>query len=75
MTKRTQISVSPSKNGGWDLKKSNETLSHHRNKDTAIERGRALGNKTDNSQLLIKGKDGRIQTEHTYGNDPKKYPG
>jgi hypothetical protein len=28
-----------------------------------------------NSQLVIKRKDGVIQTEHTYGNGPRRYRG
>lgn len=27
------------------------------------------------SQVLIKGRDGKIQTEHTYGDDPRRTPG
>jgi len=27
------------------------------------------------SQLVVHGRDGRIQTEHTYGRDPKRTPG
>jgi Uncharacterized protein conserved in bacteria (DUF2188) len=27
------------------------------------------------SQLRIKGRDGRIQTEHTYGADPRRHKG
>jgi uncharacterized protein DUF2188 len=27
------------------------------------------------SQVVIKGRNGRIQTEYTYGNDPRRTPG
>lgn len=37
-------------------------------KADAVERGRELA-RAQHGQLLIRGADGRIQTEHTYGND------
>ncbi len=39
-------------------------------KNEAVERGRELARAQELGQLFIRGKDGKIQTEHTYGKDP-----
>lgn len=49
---------------GWFHKKSN-----------AIHAARGLCESFQRSQLVIKGKDGRIQREYTYGADPRKTKG
>lgn len=44
-------------------------------KTKAIAYGRFVAQLCRVGQLRIKGRDGRIQTEHTYGADPVKYKG
>jgi hypothetical protein len=39
-------------------------------KSDAVSRGREIARNEGNSQLLIHGANGRIQTEHTYDKDP-----
>jgi hypothetical protein len=73
MAKRTTYLVQ-TKAGAWVVqrqgKKSPE--SKHRTKAMAVKKGRRLAKKAQPwGQLRIKGKNGRIQTEHTYGNDPR----
>lgn len=41
----------------------------------AAGEGRAAWAKGQPAQLFIKGRDGRIQDERTYGNDPRQIPG
>jgi hypothetical protein len=48
---------------------------HFETKDEALGYGREFVREQGNSQLVIQKRDGVIQTEHTYGNDPEKYPG
>jgi hypothetical protein len=56
----------------WQVKYNGEALSTHYTKEMAISKGRdrALANKP--SQLVVHRRDGTIETEWTYGNDP--YP-
>jgi hypothetical protein len=51
-------------------------------KPEAIKAGRRLAKNAGEfydgawgGQLVIKGKNGRIQTEHTYGHDPRRFKG
>lgn len=39
-------------------------------KDDAIQRARELALNNQPSQVIVQGRDGKIQTEWTYGNDP-----
>lgn len=69
---RNEIHVVPnSKRGGWDVKKSNASRSsgHYETKVDAIAFARAKGIK-EQAELLIHGRDGRIQNSNSYGNDP-----
>lgn len=66
---RTTIRVVPN-NGNWSVKKDGQVVSNHRKKENAVQSGTAVAKKQDNSQIVIHKKNGQIQTEHTYGNDP-----
>jgi hypothetical protein len=44
----------------------------HQDKFDAVARGREVARGTLPGQLIIHGRDGKIQTEQTYGSDP--YP-
>jgi hypothetical protein len=46
----------------------------HRTKDEAIIAGRKLAKNHVPGQLVIHKRDGSIQTEYTYGDDPERYP-
>jgi hypothetical protein len=71
MAKRSRFEVKPTKDGsGWDVTQNGQSLSHHRTKDPAIKRATKEAQKTANSQVVIKKRDGRIQDERTYGTDP-----
>lgn len=67
---RTVIRVVPKAGGGWKTTRSGQTISSHRKKTNAVQVGRGLAKKKQPSQLVIHKKDGKIQTEHTYQNDP-----
>ena len=71
---RKRYHVTPHKDGGWQVKRrrAERADSIHRLKSEAVGRGRELAGSQSEGQLFIHGRDGKIQTEHTYGNDP--YP-
>lgn len=76
MVARQKVVVQPTKGGeGWDVVTPYGTV-HHNTKQPAIDQAREAARSIPApSQLIIKGQDGRIQTEHTYQGDPEKYKG
>jgi hypothetical protein len=50
-------------------------VSTHQKKETAIKKAKTLAKAADLGQVVIKKQDGRIQTEHTYGKDPRRTTG
>jgi hypothetical protein len=62
---------------GWkvELEHSHDALSVHRTQDEAVVSARELAKKNMPSQVFVHGKDGKIQEEYTYGNDPHDSPG
>lgn len=44
-------------------------------KSQAVARARQLATKAKLGQVKVHGRDGRIQAEYTYGEDPPRYPG
>jgi hypothetical protein len=69
MPKRNQHIV---KHGDdWAVKgaRSSKATSVHDTQVEAIDRGREIA-KTQETELLIHGKDGRIRARDSYGNDP-----
>ncbi len=68
---RTVIHVVPNK-GHWSVKKGGQVVSNHGKKENAVTNSTSIAKKQGNSQVVIHKKNGQIQTEHTYGNDP--YP-
>jgi hypothetical protein len=75
--KREVYHVTPNPKGGWDVKKEGgQRASAHLDKKTdAMAKGKELAKAAGLGQIKIHGQDGQIQTEHTYGKDPEKYPG
>lgn len=77
MSKREKIHVVPRGNGDWAVERegADRASSIHNLKQEAIERGKELAKDAPLGQVIIHKRDGTIQTEHTYGEDPEKYPG
>jgi hypothetical protein len=63
----------------WALMSGVCLITASRTKASAIDLGRHYARsrwrRGQPSQLVIRTKDGRIQTEHTYGRDPKRHKG
>lgn len=72
MSKRKVVHVTPHTEGGWQTKTegAQRATSRHEKKAEAVAAGKQQAKNVDLGQIRIHGKDGKIQTEHTYGNDP-----
>ena len=73
---RNKYWVSPHQDN-WKVQKQGATKPHgiYATKHEAIVQGKYLAKENQPSQLLIQKRDGTIETEHTYGNDPYPPPG
>ena len=71
MAKNEHHIVHNSSKGGWDVKHSGAQRSsvHTTTKAEAIKVGRVISQRAG-SELVIHGKDGRIQRKDRHGNDP-----
>lgn len=72
MASRTKYDVSHRPDGTWQVKQhgAERASGVFDRKEQAVERGRELARSQELGQLFIRGIDGKIQTEHTYGKDP-----
>ena len=77
--KRTRFEVLPDREGGWSITRDRVVTGVWPTKAAAVRwaasEGRRAWAKGQPAQLLIKGRDGRIQDERTYGRDPRHVPG
>lgn len=69
MAKKTHHVV-PNPKGGWDVIKggSEKASNHFTKKSDAVEKGREIS-KNQGSEFHIHGKDGKIQSKDSHGND------
>ena len=45
-------------------------ISLHTNKDSAVKDGHRVANESQPSQVVVRGVDGKIENEQSYGSDP-----
>ena len=71
--KRSSHHVVPNSNGGWDVKRGGAQRSsgHYSTNQEAVDAGRQIS-RNQGTEFVIHGKDGRIQSADSHGNDP--YP-
>jgi hypothetical protein len=70
MPKKAEVHTVPNPAGaGWINKLGGEEVSHHRRKETAVERGREIAI-TNETEHAIHNLDGTIGRKNSYGNDP-----
>lgn len=71
MTKRKRYDVSPH-DDGWKVKRqdANRPSNVLPTKEEAVDRARSLAKRNQPSQVRIHKRDGRIQEERTYRDDP-----
>ena len=66
---KKNISVGPSGQGTWNVDRGGTTISRHRTQATAIDKATPIA-KREQTDLIIKGRDGRIRSKDSYGPDP-----
>ncbi|MDR2339546.1 MAG: DUF2188 domain-containing protein [Deltaproteobacteria bacterium] len=71
-----QHHVVPNPKGGWDIKIDNgkKSIQHFDNKEDAVHRAREIS-KHEKTELIIHGKDGKIQQSDSHGHDPSNVKG
>ena len=71
------IVPNPGQEKDWKIKEENidEPLGLFSNKEEAIEKAKEIAKANEPSQIIVHREDGQIQTEYTYGDDPRKYKG
>lgn len=78
-TARIRFEVLPSSDGRWDITRDSVVVDWCDKKENAVAmavtRCHAARSAGQRCQLLIKSKDGQIQDERTYGDDPAEIPG
>ena len=69
--KRDSHHIVPNPDGGWDVKRSGGQRSsgHWDTKAEAVNAGRQIS-RNQGTELVIHGKDGKIQSSDSHGNDP-----
>jgi hypothetical protein len=63
--------VVPNPSGGWDLRRggAERATAHFPNKQETIDYGRQVS-RNQQTELVIHGRDGRIQRSDSHGHDP-----
>lgn len=77
MTERVVYHIVPNADEGWQVERegAERATSNHPTKEEAIEKAKALLENDELGQIKVHGKDGKIQREWTYGEDPAETPG
>lgn len=77
MSKRRVYNVNPTNKGDWEVKEkgADRSVKVYEDKSAAIGRAKELAKKPQLGQVVIRNADGKIQTEYTYGADPKNRKG
>lgn len=57
------------RNNDWQVKQGGERISTHQTQGNAIERGKSEARR-DGVDLVTHGRDGKIRSKDSYGNDP-----
>jgi hypothetical protein len=77
MSERKIYEVKPHQNGGWQGKLQSATRASvvADTKAEALAQTKELAKAATLGQVIVKGRDHVIQTEHTYGADPRRSVG
>lgn len=76
MAKRTVYEVRWHKGWGtWAIYEDSHEISNWQRKPFAVDHARRYARANQPSILRVKGKNGRIQFEATYGRDPRRHKG
>ena len=77
MPRRKVYHVTPRADGRWDVEAAGSAKPSNTfdRKADAVDRAKELAKKQPLGQVKIQSEKGRIQTEYTYGKDPRRYKG
>lgn len=68
---KKNISVGPSGDDKWSVERGSSTISTHKTQSAAIDKAKPIA-KRERTELIIKGRDGKVRSKDSYGNDPKR---
>ena len=66
---KKNVSVGPSGDGRWNVNVGGKTKSTHHKQSTAIDKAKPIAEKLE-TDLTIRGRDGKIRSKDSYGPDP-----
>jgi len=72
MAKKNVHVVPKGSGAGWTVKQSGDTKSSHRTQQAAVDKATPVA-KRDKVDLVIHGKDGRIRSKDSYGNETGRH--
>ncbi len=74
MPERKRVWVSPDGKRGWNVKSqgAEKVAANFEDKSDAVSKAKEIAKNAPLGQVIIQGKNGVIQTEYTYGKDPRK---
>jgi len=74
---RKIVWVSPDGDGGWNVKTqgASRAAANFEGKSDAVDKAKEIAKNAPLGQVKIQKRNGEIETEHTYGQDPEKYKG
>jgi len=70
MASKKNVSVGPSGDGKWNVNVGGTNRSSHAKQSTAIGKAKAIAKKLE-TDLTIRGRDGKIRSKDSYGPDPE----
>jgi hypothetical protein len=75
--RRDRFFIDADSSGTWILIREGgkQPLRSFKTKREAVAYGRTTARRSGHSQLVVKGRNHDIQTEWTYGRDPRRHPG
>ena len=77
MAERKKVWVSPDGHGGWNAKTqgAQRAVGNYEDKADALDKAKEVAKNASLGQVIVQGRNGKIQTEYTYGKDPRNIPG
>jgi hypothetical protein len=74
---RAVFHVTPDNGGKWKVEQEGHARLGvvYEDKEEAVRQAKELAQRGSRGQVIVHGRDGRIQYENTYGNDPRSVKG
>ena len=66
---KKNVHVVRDQNNNWQVKQGGQRISTHQTQGNAVERGKSEARR-DGVDLVTHGRDGKIRSKDSYGNDP-----